>query len=62
MKLRSGSMLTSLGFRVVLSPKSDKHIEGLETIPRNPMLSRKLCGHIISLIENGVDTMSPSVV
>lgn len=61
------TMLTSLGFRVVLSPKSDKSIyeKGLETIPsESACYPAKLChGHIISLIENGVDTIFyPSVV
>jgi len=61
------TLLTKLGFRVVLSPPSDKKIfeKGLETIPsESACYPAKLChGHIISLIEQGVDTIFyPSVV
>jgi len=61
------TLLTKLGFRVVLSPPSDKKIfeKGLETIPsESTCYPAKLChGHILSLIEQGVDTIFyPSVV
>lgn len=61
------TLLTDLGFRVVLSPPSDKNIfeKGLETIPsESTCYPAKLChGHILSLIEHGIDTIFyPSVV
>lgn len=61
------TLLTKLGFRVVLSPASDKRIfeKGLETIPsESACYPAKLChGHILSLIEQGVDTIFyPSIV
>ncbi|CRZ34832.1 putative CoA-substrate-specific enzyme activase [Herbinix hemicellulosilytica] len=61
------TLLTKLGFRVVLSPPSGKKIfeKGLETIPsESACYPAKLChGHILSLIEQGVDTIFyPSVV
>ncbi|MDI9489058.1 MAG: acyl-CoA dehydratase activase-related protein [Bacillota bacterium] len=61
------TLLTNLGFRVVLSPPSDKKIyeKGLETIPsESTCYPAKLChGHILSLIEQGVDRIFyPSVV
>ena len=61
------TLLTNLGFRVILSQRSDKSIyeKGLETIPsESTCYPAKLChGHILSLIEKGVDTIFyPSVV
>lgn len=61
------TLLTKLGFRVILSPPSDKKIfeKGLETISsESTCYPAKLChGHILSLIEQGVDTIFyPSVV
>ncbi|HPU63473.1 MAG TPA: acyl-CoA dehydratase activase-related protein, partial [Mobilitalea sp.] len=61
------TLLTKLGFRVVLSPPSGKKIfeKGLETIPsESACYPAKLChGHVLSLIEQGVDTIFyPSVV
>ncbi|MDI9508720.1 MAG: acyl-CoA dehydratase activase-related protein [Bacillota bacterium] len=61
------TLLTSLGFRVILSPASSKNIyeRGLETIPsESTCYPAKLChGHIYSLIDQGVDTIFyPSVV
>lgn len=61
------TMLTSLGFRVVLSSPSNKALyeKGLETIPSDSVCyPAKLChGHIINLIEKGVNTIFyPSVV
>ena len=61
------TLLTSLGFRVILSPRSDKKIyeRGLETIPsESTCYPAKLChGHILSLIEEGIDVIFyPSIV
>ena len=61
------TLLTSLGFRVILSQHSNKSIyeKGLETIPsESTCYPAKLChGHILSLIEKGVDTIFyPSIV
>ncbi|TAH69857.1 MAG: 2-hydroxyglutaryl-CoA dehydratase [Anaerolineaceae bacterium] len=61
------TLLTNLGFRVVLSQQSNKSIyeKGLETIPsESTCYPAKLChGHILSLIEKGVDAIFyPSVV
>lgn len=61
------TLLTYLGFRVILSQHSNKNIyeKGLETIPsESTCYPAKLChGHILSLIEKGVDTIFyPSIV
>jgi predicted CoA-substrate-specific enzyme activase len=61
------TLLSKLGFRVILSQHSDKNIyeKGLETIPsESTCYPAKLChGHIISLIEKGVDAIFyPSIV
>lgn len=61
------TLLTSLGFRVMLSPRSDKKIyeKGLETIPsESTCYPAKLChGHILSLIEEGIKLIFyPSIV
>ena len=61
------TLLTSLGFRVIISQPSDKKIyeKGLETIPsESTCYPAKLChGHVVSLIEKGIDTIFyPSVV
>ncbi|NLL72320.1 MAG: 2-hydroxyacyl-CoA dehydratase [Clostridiales bacterium] len=61
------TLLSNLGFRVVLSPRSSKKIyeKGLETIPsESTCYPAKLChGHILSLIEEGVKVIFyPSVV
>lgn len=61
------TLFNSLGFRVVLSALSSKKLyeKGLETIPsESACFPAKLChGHIMDLIEKGVDTIFyPSVV
>lgn len=61
------TMLTDLGFRVVLSPKSDKELfeQGLETIPSDTVCypAKMTHGHIMSLINKGVPTIFyPSVL
>lgn len=61
------TLLTSLGFRVIVSQQSDKGIyeKGLETIPsESTCYPAKLChGHILSLVDKGVDAIFyPSVV
>ncbi|MDF2905876.1 MAG: hypothetical protein K0R34_1197 [Herbinix sp.] len=61
------TLFHSLGFRVVLSSPSSKKLyeKGLETIPsESACYPAKLChGHIINLIDKGVDTIFyPSVV
>ncbi len=61
------TLLTSLGFRVILSQQSDKSIyeKGLETIPsESTCYPAKLChGHILSLVDKGVDAIFyPSIV
>ena len=61
------TLLTGLGFRVILSQHSNKSIyeKGLETIPsESTCYPAKLChGHILSLIEKGIDTIFyPSIV
>lgn len=61
------TLLTQLGFRVVLSAPSSKKLyeKGLETIPSDSVCyPAKLChGHIINLVEKGVKTIFyPSVV
>lgn len=61
------TMLTKLGFRVVLSSPSNKKLyeKGLETIPSDSVCyPAKLChGHIINLVEKGIKTIFyPSVV
>ncbi|MDF2484177.1 MAG: hypothetical protein K0R46_345 [Herbinix sp.] len=61
------TLFTNLGFRVILSGPSTKKLyeRGLETIPsESACYPAKLChGHILNLIEKGVDTIFyPSVV
>ncbi len=61
------TLFRSLGFRVILSGPSSKRLyeKGLETIPsESACYPAKLChGHIINLIEKGIDTIFyPSVV
>lgn len=61
------TLLTNLGFRVILSQHSNKSIyeKGLETIPsESTCYPAKLChGHILSLIDRGVNTIFyPSIV
>ncbi len=61
------NMLTDLGFRVVLSPRSDKELfeEGIETIPSDTVCypAKMTHGHIMSLIKSGVPTIFyPSVL
>lgn len=61
------TMLTKLGFRVILSAPSNKKLyeKGLETIPSDSVCyPAKLChGHIINLVEKGIKTIFyPSVV
>ena len=61
------TLLTNLGFSVVISPRSDKKLyeKGLETIPsESTCYPAKLChGHILSLIEQGIKVIFyPSVV
>lgn len=61
------TLLTSLGFRVILSQQSDKSIyeKGLDTIPsESTCYPAKLChGHILSLVDKGVEVIFyPSVV
>ena len=61
------TLLTKLGFRVVLSQQSNKELyeKGLETIPsESTCYPAKLChGHILSLVKKGVDAIFyPSVV
>ncbi len=55
------TMLTDLGFRVVLSPKSDKELfeQGLETIPSDTVCypAKMTHGHIMSIINKGVPTI-----
>lgn len=60
-------MLTDLGFRVVLSPRSDKELfeEGIETIPSDTVCypAKMSHGHIMALIKQGVPTIFyPSVL
>lgn len=61
------TMLTDLGFRVVLSPKSDKALyeKGIETIPSDTVCypAKLSHGHIMSLIQKDVPTIFyPSVL
>ncbi|MDN6030265.1 MAG: acyl-CoA dehydratase activase-related protein, partial [Lactococcus plantarum] len=61
------TMLTDLGFRVVLSSKSDKTLyeKGIETIPSDTVCypAKLSHGHIMSLIEKDVPTIFyPSVL
>lgn len=61
------TMLTKLGFRVILSSPSNKKLyeKGLETIPSDSVCyPAKLChGHIVNLLEKGIQTIFyPSVV
>ncbi|CAM3116353.1 2-hydroxyglutaryl-CoA dehydratase [Lactococcus hircilactis] len=61
------TMLTELGFRVVLSPKSDKELyeQGIETIPSDTVCypAKMTHGHVMSLIHSGVPTIFyPSVL
>lgn len=61
------TLLTDLGFRVVLSPKSDKALyeKGIETIPSDTVCypAKLSHGHIMSLIEKDVPTIFyPSVL
>jgi predicted nucleotide-binding protein (sugar kinase/HSP70/actin superfamily) len=61
------TMLTDLGFRVILSPKSDKELyeAGIETIPSDTVCypAKMAHGHIMSLINKGVGTIFyPSVL
>ncbi|GFH39871.1 2-hydroxyacyl-CoA dehydratase [Pseudolactococcus insecticola] len=61
------TMLTDLGFRVVLSPKSDKELyeKGIETIPSDTVCypAKLSHGHIMSLIQKDVPTIFyPSVL
>lgn len=60
-------MLTDLGFRVVLSPKSDKDLyeKGIETIPSDTVCypAKLSHGHIMTLIQKDVPTIFyPSVL
>lgn len=61
------TFFTSLGFRVVLSPRSNKKIYemGMESIPSESVCypAKLVHGHIESLIQRGVDTIFyPSVI
>ncbi|MFC4653092.1 acyl-CoA dehydratase activase-related protein [Lactococcus nasutitermitis] len=61
------TMLTDLGFRVVLSPRSDKELfeQGIETIPSDTVCypAKMTHGHIMALINSGVKTIFyPSVL
>lgn len=61
------TMLTDLGFRVVLSPKSDKALfeQGIETIPSDTVCypAKMAHGHIQALINQGVPAIFyPSVL
>lgn len=61
------TMLTDLGFRVVLSPKSDKDLyeKGIETIPSDTVCypAKLSHGHIMTLIQKDVPTIFyPSVL
>ncbi|ATY88755.1 2-hydroxyglutaryl-CoA dehydratase [Lactococcus lactis subsp. lactis] len=61
------TMLTDLGFRVVLSPRSDKELfeEGIETIPSDTVCypAKMSHGHIMALIKQGVPNIFyPSVL
>lgn len=55
------TLLTNLGFRVILSPPSSKKLyeSGLETIPsESACYPAKLChGHVINLIKSGITTI-----
>lgn len=55
------TLLTDLGFRVVSSPVSSKKLyeKGIETIPSESACypAKLVHGHIMALIENGVDTI-----
>ena len=60
-------MLTDLGFRVVLSPKSDKELfeKGIETIPSDTVCypAKLSHGHIMSLIQKDIPAIFyPSVL
>ena len=61
------TILTDLGFRVQLSPKSDKKLfeKGIETIPSDTVCypAKMVHGHIQSLIDRKVDAiLYPSVI
>ncbi len=61
------TLFTKLGFRVILSSPSNKQLfeRGMETVPsESTCYPAKLChGHIIDLIERGVDTIFyPAIV
>lgn len=61
------TMLTDLGFRVVLSPKSDKELfeQGIETIPDDTVCypAKIAHGHVMALIRSNVKTIFyPSVL
>lgn len=61
------TILTDLGFRVVLSPRSNKEIyeKGMDTIPSDTVCypAKMVHGHMECLIEKGVDTIFyPSVI
>ena len=61
------TVLTDLGFRVVLSPRSDKELyeQGIETIPSDTVCypAKMSHGHIMSLIKKGIPTIFyPSVL
>lgn len=61
------TMLTDLGFRVVLSPRSDKELfeEGIETIPSDTVCypAKMSHGHIMALIKQGIPNIFyPSVL
>lgn len=61
------TILTDLGFRVQLSPKSDNKLfeKGIETIPSDTVCypAKMVHGHIQSLIDRKVDTiLYPSVI
>lgn len=61
------TILTDLGFRVLLSPKSDKELfeQGIETIPSDTVCypAKMVHGHIMALIKQGVPTIFyPSVL
>ena len=60
------TILTDLGFRVQLSPKSDKKLfeKGIETIPSDTVCypAKMVHGHIQSLIDRKVDAIFYSVI
>ncbi len=55
------TMLTELGFEVVLSPESSRslYIKGQQTIPSDTVCypAKLLHGHVMALLEQGIDTI-----